>query len=43
MEEETEELLAEKEEQEEEEEVEVDEKLVLIARVSAGRFAFPSR
>lgn len=39
VEEATEELLVE----EEEEEVEVDEKLVLMARVSAGRFAFPSR
>lgn len=39
VEEETEELPVE----EEEEEKVVDEKLVLMARVSAGRFAFPSR
>lgn len=44
VEEETEELLvAEEEEEKEEEEEVVDEKLVLMARVSAGRFAFPSR
>lgn len=43
VEEEAEKLLVEEEEVEEEEKEEVDEKLVLMARVSAGRFAFPSR